>query len=112
MEPDRAAGRTWDGRDLKVYDVVEWGWCEYRRRRTDSEHHWGVVVEISDERLVLWEHKTLAQAVKASWAGKVAAVRNEHALPVRRRLWEEKQALGPPPEPIEDDDLEVLGLLG
>ena len=107
LEPNSAGGK-WDGSNLGVYDVLEWGGCAYGKLQADSQRWFGVVVEISDYRLVLWEHRTLARAVKASLRGKIAAQRNEHALPVRRRLWDEEMGRV---VTRDDKDLEAIGSL-
>ncbi|MEH6718458.1 MAG: hypothetical protein V7704_06210 [Aurantimonas endophytica] len=61
--------------------------------------------------MVLWEHDTLAQAVKASLRGQDAAQVNEHALPLRMASWEEERALAPDFAATEEDEeaLEALG---
>ncbi|UIJ73478.1 hypothetical protein [Aurantimonas sp. HBX-1] len=86
LEENGGRDWTWDGSRLRVYDVLWWGWCQYGKPVV-SDRAFGVVVEVSDDRLVLWEHDTLAQAVKASLRGQVAAQVNEHALPVRMAAW-------------------------
>lgn len=103
--------RAWDASGVEVYDVVEWGWYRPPDRDGYSDRRWGVVVELSDDRLVLWEFRTIAKAVKASLRGKFAAQANEHALPVRMRAWEEERALGPEVD-ADEGDWEAIELLG
>lgn len=105
-----AHGWTWDASELSVYDALEWGWVHYKQRSTNSGRNYGVVVEVSDDRMVIWEHDTLAQAVRASIRGQVAAQVNEHALPVRRAQWEEERALGLVVE-ADEGDLEAIEAL-